>query len=1536
MKKRFLSILMALSLALSLLPTAAFATEGEGTTLPEVVDGVITLEQSVSISDLSSLFTDETNEIIIDLKGNTLTYTGGTVTLSGEQSLTFKDSTATGSAVGGTLSAGKVIANEADNGSQSVFNPMDGASVSAENVSIESNGTIFYPRGDAASVTISNCNISTTGVYCVGTNATNPTYYGVEIYLYDSVLSANNASTNDNCTVMINGDSDLAIKNCKITGNRQAVLVRAGRATITDSEITTTGGYDSNYLHHYVSNTETTEKADRWFTGNEVPAAALVVGNYVEGTTATYAANAEVEVTNTTLTGQNNYPAIYVDANTSYSATVKVAGSNTNVSGKVEKGLQEAEGAITISITGGTFSTDVSAYVDDGYRCNEPVDGSVSQGWIVTEIPNNELVVEGSVDNGAVTGSLDGKFDPNGTTVTDETDDGVSGSGDTTGVTDNVEVKLTTIGGKATTTTLNVTQATAKSLEEANSLTVQTDAGNVSFNSAALDKIAGAESSVVITVTDSSTSYTGGDVKAAYTVTATGTSGNLLPVGGNNGTVTITVTKPDGENIQAWYVTGDSSNPTYVENLKATPGGDNQLAIEIGHLSTIVLRNGNPPAGSTAVARVISSSGTTDYTDLQTAINNATAGDTVQLLGNVTVNVPGTITSKGQGAITISKNLILDGNGKTITAGTGFVKGDESWSVGAIGKFHVINITNNADVEVRNLTVNGSWNAAEDTGDSQFNAARSGINVYNAGNVTLNKVTVEACSVYGVAVNGTTSSVTATELTVKDSNRWGVNVDNGGTINMVSGTIDKDFVVENSKNSGTGKANITGGTFNEVVKTQGSNVGENALTITGGEFKNQVTAPEGSENTISISGGTFSDNVSDYLEEGLKLSGGESGTIVPADNTVATVKDANGVTKGYTSLQNAIAAAKSGDVITLQKDIPNVSNTDATSATSAIFTIPNGVKLDGNNKTISADAETWKQVNDQATSNHILSVESDGTAAVQTTIKDLTIIGVNTDTAKSKAGIHAYNGANVVLENVTIQDCGSVGVQVNGATVKATDVDISGSGWGSINVDKGSATATASLNFVSGDLLDDVQIYSESNSGSSVTTNLQKVTGGDGDLEDKTYYTDDPAKLGEATVKKADGTITVYEDLDNALKSENLTGAETVTVVKNAELTSSATIPNGVTLVVESDAALNIGSGLLTNNGTVENHGTISGTYATGGTGTAAVTVTFTGAPAGATIVVRDNTGAIVSGSGNVYTLKNGTYTYTVSANGYYTRTDSFTVSNNPLTLSASLTAISTDNGGGSGGSSEPSYSPVIDITGNGTIKVSPRTPSEGDEVTITPDPDNGYEVGSVTVTDRSGREVDVTANRNGTYTFTQPAGRVTIEVTFVRTGESTFFTDVPETFWAYDEIAWAYENGYVNGVTATTFNPNGAISRQQVWMILARLSGYDPADMAAARAWAMENGVSDGTNPGNAVTRQQLVALLFRFAELRNYANDQRADLSVFPDVGTVAEYAVEPMQWSVANDIVGGTTAGTLNPEGTATRAQFAVILYRFWTNV
>ena len=97
-----------------------------------------------------------------------------------------------------------------------------------------------------------------------------------------------------------------------------------------------------------------------------------------------------------------------------------------------------------------------------------------------------------------------------------------------------------------------------------------------------------------------------------------------------------------------------------------------------------------------------------------------------------------------------------------------------------------------------------------------------------------------------------------------------------------------------------------------------------------------------------------------------------------------------------------------------------------------------------------------------------------------------------------------------------------------------------------------------------------------------------------------------------------------------------------------------------------------------------------------------------------------------------------------------------------------------------------------------------------------------------------------------------------------------------------------------------------------------------------------MANNISDGTNPGNAVTRQQLVALLYRYAQMMGYDNGAREALTDFPDAGTVSGYAQEPMQWSVANGIVAGTSAGTLNPAGTATRAQFAVMLYRFWNGL
>ena len=280
-------------------------------------------------------------------------------------------------------------------------------------------------------------------------------------------------------------------------------------------------------------------------------------------------------------------------------------------------------------------------------------------------------------------------------------------------------------------------------------------------------------------------------------------------------------------------------------------------------------------------------------------------------------------------------------------------------------------------------------------------------------------------------------------------------------------------------------------------------------------------------------------------------------------------------------------------------------------------------------------------------------------------------------------------------------------------------------------------------------------------------------------------------------------------------------------------------------------------------------------------------------------------------------------YTMTKDENGTYI----FTYAGAPDTPETPSTPVT------GGSEADGDYAVTVDRTTGGKVTVNPGRADRGDTVTITVKPNDGYELDTLTVTDKSGDTVKVTSKGNNKYTFTMPSGAVTVTATFVEDGQAgLLFTDVTESYWAYGEIRWAYENGYIKGSTATTFNPGGTITRQQVWMILARIAGENPASMAEAKAWAIANGVSDGSNPGGSVTRQQLVTILYRFAGQNGYDTTARADLSGYPDVATVASYATEAMAWAVAEGIIGGTAQGTLNPAGTASRAQFAVILYRY----
>ena len=154
-------------------------------------------------------------------------------------------------------------------------------------------------------------------------------------------------------------------------------------------------------------------------------------------------------------------------------------------------------------------------------------------------------------------------------------------------------------------------------------------------------------------------------------------------------------------------------------------------------------------------------------------------------------------------------------------------------------------------------------------------------------------------------------------------------------------------------------------------------------------------------------------------------------------------------------------------------------------------------------------------------------------------------------------------------------------------------------------------------------------------------------------------------------------------------------------------------------------------------------------------------------------------------------------------------------------------------------------------------------------------------------------------------------------------------FRDVAAGAWYYGAVEYVYENDLMTGAAADLFQPDAGMTRQQLWMVLARLSGESPANMEEARNWAVSAAVSDGSNPGGALTRQQLAAMLYRFRGPEAPPAPLAPD--AFPDAAAVADYAREAMAWAVSAGILQGTDRGELNPEGPASRAQFAAILQR-----
>ena len=266
--------------------------------------------------------------------------------------------------------------------------------------------------------------------------------------------------------------------------------------------------------------------------------------------------------------------------------------------------------------------------------------------------------------------------------------------------------------------------------------------------------------------------------------------------------------------------------------------------------------------------------------------------------------------------------------------------------------------------------------------------------------------------------------------------------------------------------------------------------------------------------------------------------------------------------------------------------------------------------------------------------------------------------------------------------------------------------------------------------------------------------------------------------------------------------------------------------------------------------------------------------------------------------------------------------------------------------GGGGGGVSTPTYSVTApDKTENGKVTISPKNASEGTEVTVKVTPDSGYALEGLTVTDKDGKKLKLTDKGSGVYTFTMPAGKVTVEAGFRADAAEPVnpFVDVSGGAYYEDAVLWAVREGITSGTTATTFSPGASCTRAQMVTFLWRAAGSPKAsgsnpfrDVSAdtyyydAVLWAVENGITSGISaaafaPDAMVTRAQTVTFLYRAA-----GSPAAAPGSSFSDVRSDAYYA-DAVSWAVEKGITSGTAAAAFSPDADCTRAQIVTFLYR-----
>ena len=341
--------------------------------------------------------------------------------------------------------------------------------------------------------------------------------------------------------------------------------------------------------------------------------------------------------------------------------------------------------------------------------------------------------------------------------------------------------------------------------------------------------------------------------------------------------------------------------------------------------------------------------------------------------------------------------------------------------------------------------------------------------------------------------------------------------------------------------------------------------------------------------------------------------------------------------------------------------------------------------------------------------------------------------------------------------------------------------------------------------------------------------------------------------------------------------------------------------------------------------------------------------------------ITYDLNGGTAEGNPAAYTIETGAFTLKNPTKSGYTFIGwSGTVLDGENNMTVTIPTGSTGNrtytahwryNGGGGSSSSPSYPvSVPDKTDHGSVTVSPKNASAGSTVTITVKPDSGYVLETISVTDKNGKELKLTDKGNGKYTFTMPASKVEIKVTFMEDNSVlNFFYDVPNDAYYYEAVKWAAENGITGGIGSSLFAPNQPCTRAQIVTFLWRTAGSpvvnylmpftdvdEGAYYAEAVRWAASTGIVTGltetTFGANGVcTRAQVVTMLYRFAKAQGMDTSQGGmAIREFDDFDSVPAYALEAMGWAVNTGVFKGDN-NRLLPQNACTRAQIVTLLRR-----